>query len=223
MLMRSILVTCLCLFSISSVARTYGVPAYMADPGANLNYKFGEFVVNSNYQDPDFTLGESLASPLNDSRFKSYNVIIIVNKTTKGREPGQTMRVYVRDAGLLYFWHISTARAGKLTPSGFFRPQLFSSAHQSTRYNNAPMPWTVFFNGHIGTHGVLGDKISHLGSPASAGCVRMEPQRGKDLFHLIGQNGQGEVDAISPMGEVVMGDNGKPVQVFSYKTLIIIK
>jgi hypothetical protein len=204
--------------------RTYPVPDYLADPSANIGFVIeGDFEHEVDYSDPDFNLALQLPSPLDDRRFDSYNLIVVVNKSNLPGEPGQTMRVYHREHGLVYFWRVSTARAGKHTPEGYFRIEGFSSRHQSSLYNNAPMPFAVFFNGHIATHGTTGDNIAKLGNPASAGCVRLETQRAGELFHMIGNSGVGSVDQIGPFGLPIVDANGKVVKAWGYKTLIIIK
>ncbi|MFU8898325.1 MAG: L,D-transpeptidase, partial [Roseinatronobacter sp.] len=82
----------------------------------------------------------------------------------------QVMHVY-HHGQLLYEWPVSTARTGNITPTGDWRPQFLSRNHRSSRYNNAPMPYSVFYSGHYAIHGT--DQISRLGRPASAGCVRL--------------------------------------------------
>lgn len=88
----------------------------------------------------------------------------------------------------LYDWPVSTARSGKITPRGTYQPQFFSPNHKSSRYNNAPMPWSVFYSGHYAIHGT--NAISRLGSPASAGCVRLHPDNAKELYAMIRETGK---------------------------------
>ncbi len=215
------------LFSLKSEAnrsRTWGVPEYLADPSAKFDLVIEEDFENPrSYTDPDFGLAIDLPSPLEDSRFDSYNVIVIVNQEDTEEELGQTMRVYDREVGLRYFWTVSTARKGKVTPDGYFRIENFSSRHRSSLYNNAPMPWAVFFNGNIATHGVEGNNIDALGKRASAGCVRMEPSRAQALFHLIGHSESGYVDVIGPTGQPRIDGRGERRTTWAYRTLIVIK
>ncbi len=98
----------------------------------------------------------------------------------------QTMHVY-RDGQLLYEWPVSTARAGKITPTGQWTAQWLSRNHRSSRYNNAPMPYAIFYSGHYAIHGT--DQISRLGRPASAGCVRLHPDNASVLFAMVQQEG----------------------------------
>jgi len=98
----------------------------------------------------------------------------------------QTMHVY-RDGQLLYEWPVSTARAGSVTPTGSWTAQWLSRNHRSSRYNNAPMPYSIFYHGHYAIHGT--DQISRLGRPASAGCVRLHPDNARVLFGMVQQEG----------------------------------
>jgi lipoprotein-anchoring transpeptidase ErfK/SrfK len=98
----------------------------------------------------------------------------------------QTMHVY-RDGQLLHEWPVSTARAGKVTPRGEWTAQWLSRNHRSSRYNNAPMPYAIFYSGHYAIHGT--DQISRLGRPASAGCVRLHPDNARMLFSMVLEEG----------------------------------
>lgn len=98
----------------------------------------------------------------------------------------QRMRVYL-DNRKLFLWPISSARPGKITPVGTYQPQFLSANHKSSLYNNAPMPWSVFFHGHYAIHGT--NEVSKLGRPASAGCIRLHPEHAKQLFALVQQSG----------------------------------
>ncbi|MBV7378836.1 L,D-transpeptidase [Maritimibacter dapengensis] len=89
----------------------------------------------------------------------------------------------IQDGQRVHTWPVSTARPGKITPRGTFQPQVFSPNHRSSLYNNAPMPWSVFYSGHYAIHGT--DAINRLGQPASAGCVRLHPDNAKVLYSMI--------------------------------------
>lgn len=81
-----------------------------------------------------------------------------------------------------YVWPVSTARAGKTTPKGTYTADFWSRNHKSSRYNGAPMPYSIFFSGNYAVHGT--DQISKLGQPASAGCVRLHPDNAAILFEM---------------------------------------
>ncbi|MDJ0826546.1 MAG: L,D-transpeptidase [Rhodobacter sp.] len=87
-------------------------------------------------------------------------------------------------------WPVSTARAGKCTPTGTFRPQVLKRTHFSTRYGGAPMPWSIFFSGHYAIHGT--NQVDRLGQPASAGCVRLHPDNAEALFGWVREAGKEE-------------------------------
>lgn len=83
----------------------------------------------------------------------------------------------------LYVWNVSTARKGYFTPTGIFQPYLLKPMHYSSKYDNAPMPNSVFFLGGYAIH-ATGD-VKHLGRPASHGCVRLSPENAWFLFETI--------------------------------------
>lgn len=93
-------------------------------------------------------------------------------------------KMYVYHHGqLVHEWPVSTARPGKITPTGSWRPQFLSRNHRSSRYDNAPMPYAVFYSGHYAIHGT--DQISRLGRPASAGCVRLHPANARWFYDMV--------------------------------------
>ncbi len=98
----------------------------------------------------------------------------------------QRMTVYVH--GIPYYhWPVSTGRKGYRTPRGYFRPTFMKRFHRSTIYNNAPMPYSIFFNGGIAIHGT--NHIRSLGRPASHGCVRLHPVHAETLYNLVKRYG----------------------------------
>ena len=98
----------------------------------------------------------------------------------------QTMMVF-HEGRLLFTWPVSTAKAGKITPAGTYEPEFLSKNHRSRRYNNAPMPYAIFYDGHYAIHGT--DQIKRLGKPASHGCVRLHPDNAKILFQMVKAEG----------------------------------
>ncbi len=98
----------------------------------------------------------------------------------------QKMHVY-HHGQLLYEWPVSTARQGKVTPTGAWQPQFLSRHHRSSLYNNAPMPYSIFYSGNFAIHGT--DQINRLGRPASAGCVRLHPDNARLLFEMVRAEG----------------------------------
>jgi lipoprotein-anchoring transpeptidase ErfK/SrfK len=98
----------------------------------------------------------------------------------------QTMKVY-HEGRLLFTWPVSTAKPGKITPAGTYEPEFLSKNHRSRRYNNAPMPYAIFYDGNYAIHGT--DQIKRLGKPASHGCVRLHPDNAKILFQMVKAEG----------------------------------
>ena len=99
----------------------------------------------------------------------------------------QTMKVYDYEFGGSYLWKVSTARRGYVTPLGSYHPYLLKRMHYSTRYENSPMPYSIFFKGNFAIHGT--NYIKSLGRPVSHGCVRLAPKYAKVLFDLVKQAG----------------------------------
>lgn len=111
----------------------------------------------------------------------SHTVKVYINKRR------QWMSIYL-DNEKVYEWSVSTARRGYWTPRGTFRPYSLERMHYSRKYHNSPMPYSVFFKGGYAIHGTY--SISHLGRPASHGCVRVHPRNAKKLYSLIRQYGK---------------------------------
>ena len=103
----------------------------------------------------------------------------------------QTMDVYV-DGWPQYSWPVSTARKGYTTPTGIFHAQRLAEMWYSKKYDNSPMPHSIFFKGGYAIHGT--EYVKRLGTPASHGCVRLHPENAETLFQLVQENG---LDAIS--------------------------
>jgi lipoprotein-anchoring transpeptidase ErfK/SrfK len=106
------------------------------------------------------------------------DVLVRVDKST------QRMSVIVNGEHR-YTWAVSTGVHG--TPSGTFRPQSLKRHHYSTLYNNAPMPYSIFYDGNFAIHGTT--HISRLGGPASKGCIRLHPSNAAVLFALVQREG----------------------------------
>ena len=96
------------------------------------------------------------------------------------------MKVY-QSGVATHEWLVSTARKGKVTPKGAWTAKWLSKNHKSSRYNNAPMPYSIFYNGNFAVHGT--DQVDRLGSPASAGCIRLHPKNAAVLFALVNAAG----------------------------------
>lgn len=98
----------------------------------------------------------------------------------------QTMTV-VHRGKVIGRWPVSTARRGKITPTGSWSAKWTSRNHRSSRYNNAPMPYSVFYSGNYAVHGTY--QTGKLGRPASAGCVRLSPSNAAKFYSLARAEG----------------------------------
>ena len=82
-----------------------------------------------------------------------------------------------------YQWPVSTARRGYSTPSGTFHPYSLQPMHYSKKYDNAPMPHSIFFSGGYAIHAT--PHTGNLGRPASHGCVRLAPHNASYLYNVV--------------------------------------
>ncbi len=87
------------------------------------------------------------------------------------------------DGAPRYEWPVSTARWGYRTPNGTYKPQRLARKWFSRKYDWSPMPYSIFFDGGYAIHGSY--EISHLGRPASHGCIRLHPENAALLFALV--------------------------------------
>lgn len=93
-----------------------------------------------------------------------------------------------------YNWAVSTGRSGYGTPTGSYRPQRLERSWYSRKYNNAPMPHSVFFRGGYAIHGTTA--VKQLGSRASHGCVRLAPGNAATLYSLVSKYGMGNTRVV---------------------------
>ena len=109
------------------------------------------------------------------------SVLIVINKSS------QKMTVTV-DGEETYKWLVSTGASGYSTPSGSYRPFRMERDHFSKEWDDAPMPFSIFFTqkGHA-IHG--SNDTKRLGTPASHGCVRLLPANAEKLFALVEKEG----------------------------------
>jgi hypothetical protein len=71
------------------------------------------------------------------------------------------------------------------TPSGDFALDRFEKMHHSSAYNDAPMPFTMFFNQGIAIHAATPSEYKNLGREASHGCVRTHLETARELFAYL--------------------------------------
>lgn len=115
----------------------------------------------------------AIAVLFSTSAMADYNVVI--------SKRHQKMSVY-QDGELVDQWPVSTARRGYVTPSGTFHPYSYQPMHYSRKYDNAPMPHSIFFSGGYAIHAT--PHVGNLGRPASHGCVRLSPVNATTLYNM---------------------------------------
>jgi lipoprotein-anchoring transpeptidase ErfK/SrfK len=117
---------------------------------------------------------------LADTKKRSAPVNVVIDISS------QSMSVRVN--GWSYAnWRVSTARPGYYTPRGNFRVQRMARVYYSRKYDNSPMPNSLFFKGGYAIHG--SNYIRSLGRPASHGCIRLHPSNAARLYSLVQQHG----------------------------------
>jgi hypothetical protein len=86
----------------------------------------------------------------------------------------------------IYNWPVSTGGSGYDTPSGTFKPFRMEIDHYSEEWDDAPMPYSIFFTqiGHA-VHGTYQQRS--LGSAVSHGCVRLSVKNAATLWKLVKQ------------------------------------
>jgi lipoprotein-anchoring transpeptidase ErfK/SrfK len=97
-------------------------------------------------------------------------------------------KMYVETPTDSFVWDVSTGRKGYTTPSGQFKPYVLKKLHYSRKYDNAPMPYSIFYHGGYAIHAT--GEVERLGSPASHGCVRLELQNARWLYRIVKEYGQ---------------------------------
>lgn len=111
----------------------------------------------------------------------AMKVDISVNKVS------QKMTVVV-DGQEEYVWLVSTGAQQYDTPSGTYRIFRLEKEHFSKEWDDAPMPYSMFFTGE--GHAIHGSyHVKNLGRKASHGCVRLAPENAAILFDLVQKAG----------------------------------
>jgi lipoprotein-anchoring transpeptidase ErfK/SrfK len=80
-------------------------------------------------------------------------------------------------------WSVSTGKKRYETPIGDYQPTSLEKMWYSRKYDNAPMPYSVFFKNGYAIHGT--EHEDKLGMPASHGCVRLKTENAESLFKAI--------------------------------------
>ncbi len=107
-------------------------------------------------------------------------VIVDVDLTT------QRMQVQFPD-GTDETWPISSGRPGLDTPDGEYKPQWVDPDHVSKQYQDAPMPYAIFFD--LKGHAIHGSYQKVFGAAVSHGCVRLPVADAKRLYEAVMASG----------------------------------
>ncbi len=107
-----------------------------------------------------------------------------------------TTQTMVVQAGnkTIHSWKVSTGAPGYSTPPGSFKPSWMAQMWHSRQYDDAPMPYSVFFNGGIAVHGTMNP--GSLGSPRSHGCARLATSNAATFFKLVNRHGMAQTRII---------------------------
>jgi len=150
-------------------------------------------------------VSQHLRASILPETLERFGLFIYVNMATSGPS-AQQMYVFEKspDGTLrgLYDWPVSTGRGtveldphghlqSSVTPRGFFEldPTRLYEDHVSSQWDE-PMPYAMFFswkpNGRatgLAIHGT--DDQDALGTPASAGCIRLSRDHAEELFTIV--------------------------------------
>ena len=125
-------------------------------------------------------------------------VLVFTGETlanTKPKQSGVNIRIDISNQSMVVDvdgrtygrWKVSTARAGYYTPRGAWRPYMLKKMHYSRKYDNSPMPHSIFFLGGYAIHAT--NYLKSLGRPASHGCIRLHPRNAAKLYSLVQKHG----------------------------------
>ncbi len=60
----------------------------------------------------------------------------------------------------------------------------------SRKYDNSPMPYSVFYYGGYAIHGT--NYVKRLGRPASHGCIRLQTANAATFYSLVQRHGRAD-------------------------------
>lgn len=123
------------------------------------------------------------------------NLLISIDKST------QRMTVAV-DGVPRYVWSVSTGVADYDTPAGEFTPFRMEADHFSKEWDDAPMPYSIFFTRQ--GHAIHGTNHTSIGRPASHGCVRLNTKNAEILYGLVEKEGMAKTRVVLT-GEIPSG------------------
>lgn len=199
MKMKSIFLTLSTAFVLSGTASANNVMDDFDPSAANAMDVVEEMSAEYGDLGPQMNLLEMLQSVAGTNCVeRGCPVFIDVDKSR------QTAELYL-EGSLAHTWKISSARPGKITKNhngvvaaGDWRIFIAKSSNiyvpkpGTTYVENGKdlgnMPYAIFYKGPYAFHGTTA--ISKLGTPASAGCVRLHPANAKLLNTQVRQVGR---------------------------------
>ncbi len=163
-------------FAVAETVET--VPATKIEPGKTVQLAKAETEEPAKPSGVKITAVEAAKPKPKPARPTLRASINLSSQTMTVKENGQTK----------YTWKISSGRGGYHTPTGNYRPQWMTRMHYSKKYDNAPMPHSVFFHRGYAIHATYATKA--LGRPASHGCIRLSPSHAKKFYSLVSKHGK---------------------------------
>jgi lipoprotein-anchoring transpeptidase ErfK/SrfK len=198
-------------------------------------------------------VAQRLKDSLTPEMLTNFRLFLYVNKAESGPS-AQRMYVFEKtedgELSPLYAWPVSTGRERveidphghvetSVTPLGYFEldPQRQFVDHASSQWNEA-MPYAMFFNwkpnGHntgLAIHGTPDENADALGTPASAGCVRLSLENARRLFSLVRSQFRGPApelayldgdEGVSSEGLLLHDPRGRLLMADGYSVLVVI-
>ena len=145
------------------------------------------FFMTPTFEGGTVTLGPTKAQAHHSKKRRSSGigrgsgrVYAVVDKSS------QRMNVYL-NGRRLYTWKVSTGRKGYGTPTGTWSVKRTHKMWYSRKYNNSPMPYSMFYHGGFAIHGT--SYVKRLGRPASHGCIRLHTSNAAKLYSLVRRHG----------------------------------
>jgi hypothetical protein len=130
-----------------------------------------------------YMLINRLIAPLTAATVALLSQAALADLLIKVDKSAQHMTVTV-NGEQLYDWPVSTGRRGYDTPSGNFKPFRMEIDHYSEEWDNAPMPYSIFFTKTgDAVHGTYEQR--NLGHAMSHGCVRLSVKNAATLWKLV--------------------------------------
>ncbi len=134
-----------------------------------------------------------ISSTPNETTCRKYTLCVVVNISK------QRLYAYYNGSTLagVHDKPVSTARKGKVTPTGLFSvDEIAGKNRRSGIYNGAYMGYAMQFKGNYFIHATSTDNYSKLGSRASAGCVRVRLDVAEKLNGLMRKVGRSNIRVV---------------------------